>query len=485
MPNHFETFHHAADELPAARLQSGPSQTLKLSGREIPLDDSWDVIVIGGGPSGSAAATSAAREGARTLLIESTSCLGGSGTSALVPAWTPFSDQEKIIYCGIAEKVFTAAKDGMAHVKDQDLDWVPIDAERLKRVYDQIVTESGAQILFQTVLAGVERDDAGRVTSILIASKSGLSALRAAVYVDCSGDADLCAWAGATFQKGDSLGQMQPGTLCFTLSNVDENAYLHGPDLGWWNPESPIHAIIASGRYPEIPDKHMCHNLVGPGTVGFNAGHVWDVDNTDPRTVSRGIIKGRKLAEAYRKALAEFHPAAFGNAFLVATGSVLGIRETRRILGDYVLRAEDYLERRSFDDEISRNCYFIDMHLTKEEARSKGELDAALRFDRYLRGESHGIPYRCLTPHGLKNVLVAGRSISCDRAVQGSVRIMPVCLATGEAAGMAAVHALRLAEVDVHAVDTDRLRSRLREVGAYLPDASSCAARAAGELVNT
>jgi hypothetical protein len=479
MPNYPETFSHMADDLPSISLSQEAPLVRRLAVRDVPFDDAWDVIVIGGGPSGSAAATAAAREGARTLLIESTACLGGSGTSALVPAWTPFSDQEKMIYCGIAEKVFTTAKEGMAHVKDQDLDWVPIDAERLKRVYDQIVTDSGAHILFQTLLAGVEKDDDGRITSILVANKKGLTAFRAGVYVDCSGDADLCAWAGADFQKGDSLGQMQPGTLCFTLSNVDENAYLNGPDLGWWNPESPIHAIIASGRYPEIPDKHMCHNLVGPGTVGFNAGHVWDVDNTDPGTMSRGIIKGRKLAFAYRNALAEFHPSAFGNAFLVATGSVLGIRETRRILGDYVLRAEDYLERRSFEDEICRNCYFIDMHLTKEEARSKGELEAALRFDRYRKGESHGIPYRCLTPHGLKNVLVAGRSISCDRAVQGSVRIMPVCLATGEAAGIAAVHALRLTDVDVHAVDTERLRSRLREMGAYLP------AEPVGVLVNT
>jgi len=460
---------HSPSTRLADQFPSGEAKTLKLSAREIPLDDSWDVIVVGGGPAGCAAATSAAREGARTLLIEGTSCLGGSGTSALVPAWTPFSDQEKIIYGGLAEKVFTASKEGVAHVKEQDLDWVPIDAERLKRVYDQLVTEAGATILFQTVLAGVETDGEGSVTSILIANKQGLTSLRAKVYVDCSGDADLCAWAGAPFQKGDDLGEMQPGTLCFMLTNVDDYAYANGPDLGWWNPESPIHAIVASGRYPDVPDKHMCHNQVGPRTVGFNAGHVWDVDNTNPITVSQGIIKGRKLAHIYREALAEFHPAAFGNAFLVATGSVLGIRETRRIMGDYVLSAEDYLDRRTFEDEICRNCYFIDLHLTKEEARENGEMEVALRFDRYQKGESHGVPYRCLTPLGLRNVLVAGRSVSCDRVVQGSVRIMPACLATGEAAGMAAAHAAQSAQVDTHAVDVKRLRRRLREEGAYLP----------------
>ena len=445
-------------------------KTFALSARDLPLDDSWDVIVVGGGPTGCTAAAAAAREGARTLLIETTSCLGGSGTSALVPAWCPFSDKEKIIYRGLAEKVFNASKKGVAHIGEQDLDWVPIDAEKLKRVYDDLVTEAGASVLFQTFLAAVETDGDGRVTTLVVSNKKGINALRAKVYVDCSGDADLSAWAGAEFQKGDEAGQMQPGTHCFILANVDEYAYKNGPDLGWWDPESPIHAIMDCGRYPEIPDKHMCHNIVGPGTVGFNAGHVWDVDNTDPETVSRALMKGRKLALAYRNALAEFHPAAFGGAFLVATGSVLGIRETRRILGDYVLNAEDYIERRSFPDDICRNSYFIDLHLTKEEARSNGELEMAMRFNRYEKGESHGIPYRCLTPRGLKNVLVAGRSISCDRSVQGSVRVMPVCLAMGEAAGMAAAHAMELSEPDVHQVDIARLRRRLREEGGYLPD---------------
>jgi hypothetical protein len=444
-------------------------KNFELPARELPLDDSWDVIVVGGGPTGCTAAAAAAREGARTLLIETTACLGGSGTSALVPAWCPFSDKEKIIYRGLAEKVFNASKEGVLHIGAKDLDWVPIDAEKLKRVYDTLVTEAGAHVLFQTFLAAVETDGEGHVNALVVSNKSGLTALKAKVYIDCSGDADLAAWAGADFQKGDELGQMQPGTHCFILTNVDEYAYKNGPDLGWWDPDSPIHAIHESGRYPEIPDKHLCHNIVGPGSVGFNAGHVWDVDNTKPETVSAALIKGRKLALAYRNALAEFHPAAFGAAFLVATGSVLGIRETRRIEGDYILRAEDYIERRTFSDEICRNSYFIDLHLTKEEAKTSDELEMAMRFNRYEKGESHGIPYRCLTPRGLKNVLVAGRSISCDRSVQGSVRVMPVCLAMGEAAGIAAAHATEQSQPDVHQIDTTRLRRRLREEGAYLP----------------
>ena len=124
--------------------------------RSIPIDDSWDVIVAGGGPAGCTAAAAAAREGARTLLIEATGCLGGMGTSGLVSAWCPFSDQEKIIYRGMAQKVFEACKAGMPHINPDALDWVAIDHERLKRIYDNLVVESGAEVLFNTFLADVE-----------------------------------------------------------------------------------------------------------------------------------------------------------------------------------------------------------------------------------------------------------------------------------------------------------------------------------------
>ena len=439
--------------------------------RSIPVDEAWDVIVIGGGPAGCAAAISAAREGARTLLIEATGCLGGMGTSGLVPSWCPFSDKEKIIYGGIAQRVFNAYKAGIAHVNKEDMDWVSIDPELLKRVYDNMVTEAGSKILFNTFLSAVDTDDNGNVTAIIVSNKSGLSAYKANVYIDCTGDADLAAWAGAEFQKGDETGDMQPATHCFILSNVDDYAYMYGPVLHGKNPDSPIYDIVSSGKYPHIPDVHMCNNSIGPGTVGFNAGHLWNVDNTDPFNVSKALMEGRKIAADIRNALAEYHPKAFANAFLVATGSLMGIRETRRIIGDYVLTVDDYLNRRSFEDEICRNSYYIDIHnsVTESEKAKEERYYTKDRYIRYGKGESHGIPYRCLTPKHLKNVLVAGRSISCDRTVQASVRIMPACLATGEAAGMAAVHAIRLPETDVHKIDTKYLRERLKEEGAYLP----------------
>ena len=241
--------------------------------------------------------------------------------------------------------------------------------------------------------------------------------------------------------------------------------WLHGA-----NRESPVYAILASGRYPRIVDAHCCSNVVGAGTVGFNAGHIFGVDGTDPDSVSAALIEGRRMAEDWRQALAEVHPA-FARAHLVATGAQVGIRETRRIRGGYVLTLADWLDRRSFADEIGRNCYFLDVHWASaamaRDPAGFGRWDTSCL--RYGEGESHGIPYRCLTPAGLRNVLVAGRSVSAERIVQGSIRVMPACLVMGEAAGLAAALAASAAEPDVHAVDTAELRRRLRAEGAFLP----------------
>ncbi|HEX2949578.1 MAG TPA: FAD-dependent oxidoreductase [Armatimonadota bacterium] len=448
--------------------------TYTLPARELPLDDSWDVIVCGGGPAGCTAATAAAREGAKTLLVEATGCLGGMGTSGLVPAWCPFSDHEKVIYKGLAERVFNESRKTMHHVDAKQLDWVAIDAEQLKRVYDNMVSEAGVTVLFNTVLSAVESEN-GSVSHLIFSNKSGLSAYKAKVYIDCTGDADLATWAGAEFAQGDDSGDLQPATHCFTIANVDTYGYLFQRQR---DNQYPIARIIDSGKYPEIIDRHFCNNLIGPNVVGFNAGHLWDVDNTDPFSVSRALIQGRKIAAAFRDALAEFAPEAFANGHLVSTGALMGVRETRRIIGDYILTIEDYVTKRSFADDIARNSYPIDVHHGKDkiEANRKGDFQCMNEFKRYGAGESHGIPYRCLTPKSLTNVLVAGRSISCDRIVQGSVRVMPVCLAMGEAAGIAAYHALQQPEQNVHTIDVQQLRTRLREYGAYLPEGDTVSA---------
>ncbi len=431
----------------------------------------WDVVVVGGGPAGCAAAIAAAERGARVLLLERTSTLGGMGTGGMVPAWCPFSDGEKQIHGGLAARILAASKATTPHVPDHKLDWVPIHTESLKRIYDHLVIASGATVRFDSLLVDVLWDDAGGIEAVVCADKAGLRLVRARVFIDATGDADLVTRSGVPIHMGDDRGgELMPATLCFTLANV-RGYPKRLPTLNIASDgEVPlIRQMRLDPRFTDIPDEHFCWCWSGPGCVGFNAGHVFEVDNTDPDSVTRGIIMGRRLAGAYRDALAAYVPEHFGDSHLVATGSLLGIRETRRIIADYELTSEDYLARRSFHDEVCRNAYFIDRHLLKNELADGVDYEKRVhaRHEKYAPGESHGVPYRCLCPRGLRNVLTAGRCIGTDRAVNGSVRVMPVCLNTGEAAGLAAT--LTDADGCVHSVDTDRLREALRERGAWLP----------------
>lgn len=438
--------------------------------REIQLNEDYDVIVVGGGLAGCTAAAAAAREGAKTLLVEQTDCLGGMATAGLVPTFAFFSDHQKIICCGFAEQILNKIRAGTPHLSTNKMEWIPIDPELLKRIYDDLVSEAGADVLFQTFMTGVEAKD-GVVSEIILSNKAGLTAYRAKVFVDCSGDADLAAWAGAEYLLGDESGEVQPVTHCFRLSNIDDYAYRTGTPLHGSNKKSEIFQIIADVKFPLIPDIHICNSLTGPGVVTFNAGHIWDVNNITPVQTSKALMHGRKMAKAFRDALAEYRPADFGNAFVVQTASLLGARESRRIIGDYTLVLDDYLNQRSFHDEICRSCYYVDVHWSKEVATGSDEERAKWDAKSYSLkpGESHGIPYRCLTPKNLVNVLVAGRSISCDRPMQGSTRTMPTCMAMGEGAGAAAAICAATDSPNVHTVDTDYLRKRLREEGAYLP----------------
>lgn len=449
-------------------------KTIRLPARELPTDDGYDVLVAGGGPAGCGAALAAARDGARVLLVEASAGLGGNMTTSLVTVWAPFGDDEQPHYFGgLALDIMSECKAGMPHVWPDLMKWVPADPELLKRIYDRRMREAGVDVCFDTRLADVLVDD-GRVDAVVLSSKRGLHAVDAPVVVDCTGDGDLAAWAGADFLRADidDGSELQPVSLCFVIANVDEEAYKAGPNLGAWNRNSPIYRIIDEGRYPEIPDSHLCLTKIGPGCYTFNAGHVWDVDGTDPASCSTAMMEGRQIADAYARAFRAYLPEAFGESFLVSTAPRLGVRETRRIVGEYYLTLDDYLARRSFADEIARNNYWIDIHTRKDEIEDakRGVDHVGQRYERYRDGESHGIPYRCLIPKGLRNVLVAGRSISGDQAVMGAVRTMPCAMCLGEAAGAAAAQLTAEGRSDPRSVDVPRLRRRLRAAGAYLPD---------------
>lgn len=452
-----------------------------LSARSLPMDDGWDVAVIGGGPAGCAAAIAAAREGARTLLVEAESMLGGMGTAGLVPWFCGYGDGKRMVARGIAEIIRLRLAQEMPHIRrfkqlhpDQEL--APaIDPEALKRIYDDLVLTSGVEVLFHTQVCGVEMADSNHIEALLLSSKAGLQAIQAKIYIDATGDGDVAAWAGAEFEQGDAKGDLQPATLCFLISNIDEEALANGPRIHINDPESPTWKAARSDKYPLIDEPRWCNIKIAAGTLGFNVGHVYDVDNTIPRSTTKALFKGRQIARQYHEAFKEFHPA-FRNSVLVTTAPLMGIRETRRIIGEYYLTGDDYRQRRSFDDEICRSAYGIDIHGSRESAKKAVDMtieEIQARNARIVQplkpGESFGVPYRCLLPKGLHNCLVTGRCISSDREANGSIRIMACCLNTGEAAGCAAGLSCK-AGTSIREVESKTLRTRLRDRGAYLPD---------------
>ena len=439
--------------------------TLKKS--TFPLNEEYDVIVCGGGPAGCTAAIAAAREGAKTLLLESSGMLGGMATNGLVNSWTPVHDGIRNIHDGLAGKIITTLRSQMPQVDPKKWNWLPIDFEKLKLLYDQLVTEAGVEILFHSKVCGVEMKDERNIDVILVANKAGLTVYRAKVFIDCTGDADLYAWTGKEYLKGDENGLLQAGTMCFVVSGIDEEAFAHRNEPYYTGEGRKggalLRKIIADGKY-DIPDDHMVPRKIAPGTYSFNAGQVFDVDATDPKSQSAGILRGRRLARTLVDAHVEYSPA-FKDAYLLQTAPTLGVRESRRIIGDYTFTMEDYFARRSFPDEVLRGKYPIDVH---EEYPGQTR-NTLLEIEEYGEGESYGVPYRCMCPRDLDNVLVAGRTISSDRMSNGSLRIMPCCLSEGEAVGIAAKFACEMETVNIHKVDTQRLRKRLIEEGAYLP----------------
>ncbi len=207
------------------------------------INNKYDVIVTGGGPSGVTAACAAAREGAKTLLIEQTGALGGMGTSGLVPCFCPFDNRAEIVYRGLAKEVLFRMNKTIAHVPDDKTWWPPINPESLKCVYDDLAEEHGVDVLFFSFVCGVDAEN-GEVKGITVANKGGMTRYEAKIFIDCSGDADIAVGAGCEFVIGDNNdGELQPASLCFSLSNVDDYAYLNGPNICSDMETSPVFAL--------------------------------------------------------------------------------------------------------------------------------------------------------------------------------------------------------------------------------------------------
>jgi hypothetical protein len=431
--------------------------------RELEIRYRPDVLIAGGGPAGIAAALAARRQGVSVRLVEAHSCLGGMGTAGMVPAFMTFSDGTNFLAGGIGREVLDALRSAEGTVP---VDGKGIRAEVLKRVYDQMLIDEGVRFAFHTHLVDVVETE-GHVHQAICTGKSGMFAIEAKAYVDCTGDGDLSVFAGATFEKGDAEGSMMPGTLCSLWGGVDWKT-IRESGLGTGN--SRIEDAFRDGVFT-LEDRHLPGMWrVGDAIGGGNIGHTFGLDGTCEESLTRAYIWGRKSLREYEQYY-KTYLKGFESMELVATGSLMGVRESRRIVGDYVLNIDDFDPKSTFDDEIGRYSYPIDIHIAKPDKESYDKFYKEFTSLRLGKGESYAIPYRILTPAKLTNVLVAGRCVSTDRNMQASIRVMPGCYITGQAAGIAATMAVAEGK-SVHDIDVGELQSKLIAMGAFLPNAS-------------
>ncbi len=436
----------------------------------------YDIIVAGGGPAGVAAGIAAARNGAKVLLLEKHGFLGGMATAASVPAFCPFSDGEKAVIQGIGLEVLERMK-GAQNWQDPfrdrqesvkwEYDWVPIDPEVLKRVLDEMVVASGCGILLHAAVSDLQVED-GAVKAVVVADPWSNRTIRCRYLIDCTGDADLVVKAGGECEYGDERGLVQAVTLCFRLANINLERFMaYARENGEnGNLAKAVARAKADGEFP-FDEKHVCGFAIqNQGMAGLNFGHVYEIHPLQAEDLTRAEIESRKRLPAMLTFLKKYVPG-LEDAVLASSGPALGVRETRRIVGEYRLTKQDYYDRRVFEDTIARYAYPLDVHAaTPGEVVYQNDRDEYIS-SKYRAGESYGIPYRALLPKGLKNVIVAGRPLAADRAMHGSFRVMPACFATGQAAGTAAAICAGEA-LELRAIDIPRLQKRLKAQGAYL-----------------
>ena len=432
-----------------------------------------DVMVIGGGAAGVAAAIASARTGADTLLIEPNGYLGGTITHSSLPAFCPFTDGLKPVIRGIGLELMEALRSASNPVypfrptEVSVYNWFPIDTETFKIILDEKVIESGCRLLLHTQLTDCRAED-GRIKSVTLFTPAGPVEAEAKIYVDCSGDGYLSARAGCEIEMGDTNGDVQSGTLCFKLANFDTQRYMeYARSVGeGGNMYNACNRAIADGKF--LPDETKVSGISfpAPGVAALNFGHVYHIDPLDPASMTRAEMEGRKLLSDMLRFFRTYVPGA-EEAVIVSSGPAFGVRESRRVMGRYVLTEKDYYARADFDDAIAYYCYPIDIHGSSPDAEEAKKLIELYKEKRYKPGEVYGVPYRCLTPKGMHNLLTAGRIISSDRSMQASLRVVPCCFATGQAAGTAAATASAQV-IDTDRVNTDKLREKLKADGVWL-----------------
>ena len=446
--------------------------------RTIPVETGYDLVVVGGGPAGTAASICAARLGAKVLLVEAMGCLGGMGTSGLVTAFDPMSDGKRMLVGGLMREIvetmyargFLAPYIRPACWQTTFHRWVPFQAEGLKLILDELAIDAGVETRFLTRLIDVDADSKARlIRGVVVNNIEGHHYIAAKTFVDATGDAVLADLCGAECREaGRDTPNIMPPTLCALCAGIDwERAKENPRDLHAAGQQSYLEQAIRDGHFSNR-DRHLPGMFHAGRSVGLlNAGHVFQMDALSSKSLSDGMMKGRKLVKEYIEFYRKYVPG-FENLEHVTTASLMGVRESRRIVGEYELNFDDYLGRRQFPDQIALFNKAVDIHVYD---------DSEEEYQRYFKefhetgrlgvGECFGIPYGVLVPRGWQNLWVAGRCVSSDVRVHGSIRVQPAAAMMGQAAGTAAVQSIR-AEQPACDLDTAELVETLRENNANL-----------------
>jgi hypothetical protein len=443
-----------------------PTKTIEEPARKIPLYGEYQVTVLGGGPAGIAAAVAAARAGKRTLLIERYGFLGGMGTAAGV---TNFCGLHANVHGEMHRVVRGIASDLLARIDRLGGLNAPhlilgkilaqaYDTAAYKIAADDLLAANKVDVLFHALGAGVVMQDDRRIHALMVETKAGRQAVRSDIFIDCSGDGDLAAWAGARFEVGDNAGSMLFPSMMFRLNGIDPAK----AGEAWRSIPLLMEQAAAAGTH-RFPRKGA---IVRPQKSGIE----WRVNFTqlarpdgtainglEPDDLTRGEIDGRRQAvEAFN--FLRTVPG-FEKSYVVDLPPQLGIRETRRVVGGYMLSGEDVLGCASFEDSIGVNGWPMESHVAGDVVFTFPPIPESRGFNE--------LPYSMLTPEGLDNLLVAGRCASMTHNGQSAARVSGACFAMGEAAGAAAALAL-----DGNAMPRDiaveKLQQTLQEQGAFI-----------------
>ncbi|HYM69491.1 MAG TPA: FAD-dependent oxidoreductase [bacterium] len=446
--------------------------------KDLPVVADADVLVVGSGPAGLGAAIASARNGAHTLLVERYGFLGGNLTAGLVgPCMTSYSlDGTTQLIKGIFEEMVlrmeriggaihpskVAASTEYCGFIEYGHDKVtPFNPEAVKQVAMEMCLEAGVELRLHTfVVDAVMSGDA--LAGVVAASKSGLEVLRGTVTVDCSADGDVAARAGVPFEIGRAEdGLTQPMTLFFRVANVDDERvkkYISAHPDDYRPFSSLVQQARARGEFP-IPRRGVgMYKTLEPGVWRINTTRVQRLVGTSARDLTQAEIEGRRQVYTLMAFFRKWLPG-FERCELLDTATQIGVRETRRIAGEYTLTLEDLAEGREFDDVIALAGYPVDIHSpTSDGGGATGELKTA---------NIYQIPYRSLVPLKVEQLLVAGRSLAATHEALAAVRVMPPAMAMGEAAGTAAAIAVALG-TPPRRVPVPELQARLVRQGAYL-----------------